>query len=74
MGVNYIDTYHRSGLYPVTLPYTPGREGAGIIEQLHPENASTFRVGDRVAYLAANSAAELVCADTGILLFSKKAG
>ena len=32
-GVNFIDTYHRSGLYPVPLPFTPGSEGAGIVEE-----------------------------------------
>ena len=34
IGVNYIDTYHRSGLYAVPLPFVPGTEGAGVIEQL----------------------------------------
>ena len=34
IGINYIDTYHRTGLYPVPLPYVPGSEGAGTIEQV----------------------------------------
>ena len=42
IGLNYIDTYHRSGLYPVELPSNIGIEGAGIIE----------KIGDRVAYAA----------------------
>ena len=33
-GVNYIDTYHRSGLYPVALPSVPGVEAAGVIETI----------------------------------------
>ena len=33
-GVNFIDTYHRSGLYKVPLPYIPGREGSGIVESV----------------------------------------
>ena len=34
IGVNFIDTYHRTGLYPMELPFTPGLEGAGVIEAL----------------------------------------
>jgi len=49
IGLNYIDTYHRSGLYPVELPTNIGIEGAGIIEKIGTE-VSDFKVGDRVAY------------------------
>ena len=49
VGLNYIDTYHRSGLYPVPLPTTLGSEGAGVIEAVGPR-VKGFKVGDRVAY------------------------
>ncbi|MBF0286918.1 MAG: quinone oxidoreductase [SAR324 cluster bacterium] len=48
-GVNYIDTYQRTGLYPVELPYTLGLEGAGIVEQVG-EQVTQFSIGDRVAF------------------------
>ena len=49
VGVNYIDTYHRSGLYPVPLPSGLGAEAAGVIEALGP-SVDYLKVGDRVAY------------------------
>ncbi len=49
IGLNYIDTYHRSGLYPVELPSNIGIEGAGIIEKIGT-NVNDFKVGDKVAY------------------------
>lgn len=49
IGLNYIDTYHRSGLYPMPLPLTLGSEGAGVIEAVGPK-VKEFKVGDRVAY------------------------
>ena len=49
IGLNYIDTYHRSGLYSVELPSNIGIEGAGIIEKVGPD-VNDFKVGDRVAY------------------------
>jgi len=49
IGLNYIDTYHRSGLYPVELPSNVGLEGAGIIEKIGP-NVKNFKAGDKVAY------------------------
>ena len=49
IGLNYIDTYHRSGLYPVELPSRVGLEGAGIIEKIGP-NVKNFKVSDKVAY------------------------
>jgi NADPH:quinone reductase len=48
-GLNFVDTYIRRGIYPYHLPYTPGWEGAGVVEELG-EGVSTLKVGDRVAY------------------------
>lgn len=48
-GLNFIDVYHRTGLYPQPLPFTPGVEGAGIIEAVGP-GVTGLRAGDRVAY------------------------
>jgi len=50
VGLNYIDVYHRKGLYPLPdLPTTPGMEGAGIVEAVG-EGVTEVKVGDRVAY------------------------
>ncbi len=49
IGLNYIDTYHRSGLYPIELPSNIGIEGAGIIEKIGPD-VKDFKIGDKVAY------------------------
>lgn len=49
IGLNYIDTYHRSGLYPMPLPLVLGSEGAGVVEAVGPK-VKEFKVGDRVAY------------------------
>lgn len=49
IGLNFIDTYHRSGLYPVKLPSGLGLEGAGVIEAVG-KDAADLKVGDRVAY------------------------
>jgi NADPH2:quinone reductase len=50
VGLNYIDVYHRTGLYPLpALPATPGMEGAGIVEKIG-EGVNEVAVGDRVAY------------------------
>ncbi len=49
IGLNYIDTYHRSGLYPLMLPCGLGMEASGIIKEVGP-NVSNFSVGDKVAY------------------------
>lgn len=49
IGVNFIDTYHRSGLYPLPLPSGLGVEGAGVIEAVGPE-VTHVKPGDRVAY------------------------
>lgn len=49
VGVNFIDTYHRSGLYPVSLPSGLGLEAAGTVEALG-DGVSNLNIGDRVAY------------------------
>ena len=49
VGLNFIDTYHRSGLYPLALPSGLGLEGAGVIEALG-DGVTEFAVGDRVAW------------------------
>ena len=49
IGLNYIDTYHRSGLYPLILPAGLGMEASGTIKEIGP-NVSNFSVGDKVAY------------------------
>ena len=49
VGLNFIDTYQRSGLYPMTMPFTLGSEGAGVVEAVGPR-VKTLKVGDRVAY------------------------
>jgi NADPH2:quinone reductase len=51
IGLNYIDTYHRSGLYPLILPSALGLEASGIIKEIGP-NVSNFSIGDKVAYSA----------------------
>ncbi len=48
-GLNFIDVYHRTGLYKQDLPFTPGVEGAGIVEDVG-EGVTNVRIGDRVAY------------------------
>jgi len=49
VGVNFIDIYHRTGLYPLPIPFTPGMEGAGIVDAVG-EAAAEVAPGDRVAY------------------------
>ena len=51
IGLNYIDTYHRSGLYPLMMPSGLGMEASGVIKEVGPD-VSNFSVGDRVAYSA----------------------
>ncbi len=50
-GVNFIDIYHRTGLYPQPLPVILGVEGAGIVDAVGP-GVTHVAVGDRVAYTA----------------------
>jgi NADPH2:quinone reductase len=49
IGLNYIDVYHRSGLYPLPRPFIPGMEAAGVVEAVGPD-VTEVAVGDRVAY------------------------
>src|SRR5271163_3322504 len=49
IGVNYIDTYHRSGLYPIPIPGGIGGEAAGVVEAVGP-GVTVVKPGDRVAY------------------------
>ena len=51
IGLNYIDTYHRSGLYPLMMPSGLGMEASGIIKEVG-QDVSDFSVGDKVAYAA----------------------
>jgi NADPH2:quinone reductase len=48
-GLNFIDVYHRTGLYKQQLPFTPGVEGAGTVEAVGPD-VTNVKKGDRVAY------------------------
>jgi len=54
IGVNFIDIYHRTGLYPLTLPSGLGGEGAGVVTAVGPK-VEHLKVGDRVAYTASSS-------------------
>ncbi len=48
-GINFIDIYHRSGQYPLSPPFTPGLEAAGVVDATGP-GVTEFKVGDHVAY------------------------
>jgi len=68
VGLNFIDTYHRSGLYPVKTPAVLGLEAAGVVEALG-EGVTRFEAGDRVAYngtLGAYAEAAVVPADRAV--------
>jgi NADPH:quinone reductase len=56
IGLNFVDVYYRTGLYKVpSLPFTPGQEGAGVVDVVGP-GVSGVAVGDRVAYAGVNGA------------------
>jgi NADPH2:quinone reductase len=57
IGVNFLDVYHRTGLYRVPTPFTPGSEAAGVVEEIGP-GVLDVQVGDRVVYSALGSYAE----------------
>lgn len=68
IGVNFIDVYHRSGLYPMPLPFTPGVEGAGVVEAIG-DNEEGIRVTDRVAWtMLPGSYAEMRIVPTAFLV------
>lgn len=65
VGLNFIDVYHRTGLYPQKAPFIPGVEGAGVIEAIGP-NVTELSIGDRVAYagpIGGYSEVRLIAAD-----------
>lgn len=57
-GLNFIETYFRSGLYPVPLPFTLGSEAAGVVDAVG-EGVTNVKVGDRVAYNSGGAYAEM---------------
>jgi NADPH:quinone reductase len=65
-GLNYIDVYHRTGLYPVPLPTGLGLEGAGIVEAVG-DGVTRFQVGDRAAFCTGpmGAYADYACVDAG---------
>lgn len=71
IGLNYVDTYFRAGVYPAPLPSGIGTEGAGVVEEVGP-GVSEVKVGDRVAYaggpLGAYAEARVMPADRLIVL------
>jgi len=70
IGINFIETYQRSGLYPVKLPAIPGGEAAGVVEAVG-EGVTRFKVGDRAATTNAGGSyaeASLVRADRAVAI------
>jgi NADPH2:quinone reductase len=69
-GVNFIDVYHRRGIYPLGLPFVPGLEGSGIIEEVGAD-VSDFSTGDRVAWtdqLGSYSEQAIINADRAVMV------
>ena len=68
-GINFIDTYHRSGLYPRDLPFIGGQEGGGIVAMTTPKaETEGVKIGDRVAYSVFESYAEYTAVPAAKLL------
>lgn len=70
VGLNYIDVYHRTGLYPMPLPFVPGMEAAGIVDAVG-SGVTHLKPGDRVAYassIGAYAEARLIDADRVVKL------
>jgi NADPH2:quinone reductase len=70
VGLNYIDVYQRSGLYPLQLPFVPGMEAAGIVDAIG-EGVTSLKPGDRVAYamvIGAYAETRLIPADKVVKL------
>jgi len=70
VGLNFIDVYHRTGLYPTPLPFIPGMEGSGTVEVVG-DGVTELRPGDRVAYagsIGAYAEERLIAADRVVKL------
>jgi NADPH:quinone reductase len=68
IGVNFIDTYHRRGWYKLPLPFTPGMEGAGVVDAVG-DGVTAVRPGDRVAWaMSIGSYAECALVNANILV------
>ena len=70
IGLNFIDTYQRSGLYPMRLPAVLGQEAAGVVDAIG-QDVSNWALGDRVAYtgqIGAYAAFHVVAADRALRL------
>jgi NADPH2:quinone reductase len=68
VGVNFVDIYRRQGLYPVSLPHTPGTEGAGVVVALG-DDVHDVALGDRVAFAEAHQTyAQFAVVDVDVLL------
>ncbi len=69
-GVNFIDTYHRRGIYPLGMPFTPGLEGSGIVDAVG-SGVAGFAAGDRVAWtdqLGSYAETVTIAADRAVLV------
>jgi NADPH:quinone reductase len=67
VGLNFIDTYFRTGLYPAKFPFTPGGEGAGVVEAVG-DGVANVKPGDRVGYVTSGTYATHVTAPAASLL------